>query len=415
MSKFLTRLASRDGVAAAGWAQRLRKLLHRHGLFERDDVEQGPAAVELSGRFCVVPFETAEVHSNGNIHLCCEAWLPRPAGNMHRNAPAKIWNSRAARQIRQSIHDGDFRYCDASICPKIAVGLPTKAEASEDPRIREIIEKQQVELEHPKWISLVNDRSCNLSCPSCRKSVINHSSGDPLVRVQNLQEKIVEAYFGVPHDQDFTINITGSGDPFASVTYRKFLFDLDGSDFPNVKVDLQTNGTLLNQRTWEKMHKIHEQIQRIVVSLDAATEATYNITRRGGNWNAVLKNIRHLAERRRNGEFLLLQLHFVAQHANYGEIADFVTLGLELDVDQIVFQRAINWWTWTEEEFAEVSVWRPEHPEHDAFMKVMTDPRLDDERVSLGNLTPLRREALARFSGTEPSEPSAEVHIEGEE
>ena len=245
--------------------------------------------------------------------------------------------------------------------------------------------------------------------------MINHSSGDPLLWVQRLQEKIVEAYFPEPHDRDFTINITGSGDPFASVTYRKFLFELDGSDFPNVKVDLQTNGTLLNQRTWDKMHKLHGQIRIIVVSLDAATEATYNITRRGGNWNAVLKNIRHLAQRRQNGEFLLLRLHFVAQHANYREIADFVTLGLELNVDQIAFQRAINWWTWTDEEFAEVSVWRSEHPEHDAFMKVMTDPRLDDERVFLGNLTPLRQEALARFSLMEPSEPSAEVRIEGEE
>lgn len=204
LPKFLTRLASMDKAVESEWALWLRERLRRHGLFERDEVD-------LSGRFCVMPFEMAEVNRNGDVYLCCESWLPRPAGNMHRNAPAKIWNSRAARQIRQSIHDGDFRYCDTSICPKIADGLPTKAEASaEDPRIREIIEKQQVELEHPTWISLVNDQSCNLSCPSCRKSVINHSSGDPLLWVQRLQEKIVEAYFPEPHDQDFTINITGS-------------------------------------------------------------------------------------------------------------------------------------------------------------------------------------------------------------
>ena len=38
--------------------------------------------------------------------------------------------------------------------------------------------------------------------------------------------------------------------------------------------------------------KIHNNIEILVISIDAATEKTYNIVRRGGNWKLLLKNLR---------------------------------------------------------------------------------------------------------------------------
>jgi hypothetical protein len=46
--------------------------------------------------------------------------------------------------------------------------------------------------------------------------------------------------------------------------------------------------------------------------------------------------------------------------------------------------------------FAERAIQRPTHPEHEAFLDVLLDPRLEDPVVYLSNLTDLRAVAAAR-------------------
>ena len=62
---------------------------------------------------------------------------------------------------------------------------------------------------------------------------------------------------------------------------------MDGAKFPNVLFNLQTNGVLFDEKTWDKMSKIQKNINTVIVSVDASTEKTYNITRRGGHWGKL--------------------------------------------------------------------------------------------------------------------------------
>lgn len=55
----------------------------------------------------------------------------------------------------------------------------------------------------------------------------------------------------------------------------------------------------------------------------------------------------------------------------------------------------LDWETFSPAEFAERAVQFPNHPEHAAFVEVLSDPRLADPIVNLMNLTELRSQAIA--------------------
>jgi pyruvate-formate lyase-activating enzyme len=353
----------------------------------------------LKGRFCGNPFTHFEVYEAGSVHQCCALWLPLRAGNLHSQSPDEIWNSQHAQDVRASILDGSFRYCDHELCPDLKRGaLPTRAEAAKDPFFKDIIENNKTEVKgRPRYFNFANDRSCNLSCPSCRTQRIQFSSGPAFEGRKRLQEKIEASFFTEPSDEPFVVSVTGSGDPFASRLFSDFLARLDGDNFPAMQVNLQTNGTMFTRKAWERLRKVHDRIGAVMVSFDAATEATYRITRRGGSWRQLLENMEFISGLRRDGWIKHLRADFVVQHANYREMPAFVELAQKFDVDGIVFSRASNWGTWTSAEYRKQCVWEPEHPEHPEFCRVVASRKLDHPRVSLGNLWVERQQALAEM------------------
>jgi sulfatase maturation enzyme AslB (radical SAM superfamily) len=355
-----------------------------------------PTDPDLADKFCSRPFEFFEINEAGSVNLCCPSWLPRPAGNLNAQDAWTIWNSARAQEIRRSVLDGDFKHCSRDLCPLIVSDtLPTRAQALQNPAWREIIDQRKTVLESgPKTINLSNDRSCNLSCPSCRTRRTNYTRGRAYTLRKRLQERLVAAFFSEPSHDVFTVNVTGSGDPFASRVFREFLYDLDSSKFPNLNVSLQTNGTLFNEKTWNKLHKIHGHIGAVIVSFDAAREETYRITRRGGDWRHLVQNVRFLSDLRASGKIGYLRLDYVVQFANFREMPEFVAFAQTLCVDEINFSKAANWGAWSAADFRRVSVWEPGHPDHGEFQRIVSSPILTDPRVFLGNLTGDRRRAV---------------------
>ncbi|HRE05570.1 MAG TPA: hypothetical protein PKX00_08175, partial [Opitutaceae bacterium] len=94
---------------------------------------------------------------------------------------------------------------------------------------------------------------------------------------------------------------------------------------------------LLTEKTWLNLRKIHGAVGSVLVWFDAATEATYSVTRRGGDWRQLLENMAFLSGLRRAGEIGELILYFVVQKANFREMADFVRLGKRFAADRVFF------------------------------------------------------------------------------
>lgn len=395
----------KKNLQKARWAlrirlERLRASLHYRfpGLFPGKGVTPAAAAnFPLAGRFCPNPFKQIDLEEGGIAFACCSSWLPTPMGNLKSNSLMDMWNGHAMQKIRESVFDGSFRYCRHDRCPVIQNGsLPTLEEAARDPLFTRVINQRELTVEHPpQFVNLVNDRSCNLYCPSCRTERINHHDGEQYEEIAVLQARLLEPYLATPNDRLFVLSITGSGDPFASRVYRDLLYSTDGAKYPNMKIALQTNGVLLTPRIWERMKGIHANISSIIISFDAASEFTYDITRRGGHWPTLLENAERMGALRKAGEVRHLRFDYVVQKANFREMIPFVDLSRTLGADRAYFSRLTDWGTWSKDTFMDQCVWEPGHPLNEEFIAVIRDPLFDDPFVDLGNMTKIRQKALA--------------------
>lgn len=344
----------------------------------------------LRTRFCPRPFQVLETRTNGDASTCCSSWMPATIGNIYRQGAEEIWNSPAAREIRRSVLDGDFRYCSRMFCPKITSrALPRKDEMGP---VGGLGRFEQRLARGPKRVLLSHDRSCNLSCPSCRTRVI--------VARKSEQERMAEVTESVllPLMADARlVKITGSGDPFASNHFRQLMTRLDGAAFPDLKLEIQTNGLLLDRQSWAEL-RLDGRVDSIWVSIDAARRETYELVRRGGAFGKLLKSLVFISRMRRAGRFRFFELAFVVQWRNYREIPEAIALARRIGADSVSLQVIRNWGTFTLPEFQRHNIADPNHPEHAEFLQVLKDRRLLWPEVQLGNLAPLHAAALASKS-----------------
>ena len=346
---------------------------------------------DLKGKFCHKPFDQFEIHPNGMVSVCCMSWLPEKIGSVGIKGVKEVFNSDKAQKIRESILDGSFSYCDHKLCPYIQNdSLPDKEEIT-DIRHKLIIENNQIEDLEPTFYNLCYDESCNLNCPSCRVNKISYYKGPAYEIKKRIQNELVKHLFGEPHDKYCVVNVTGSGDPFGSKLFRELLFNIDGNKYPKVFFNLQTNGVMFTPKYWGKMKKIQNNINTVIVSYDAGTPETYKITRRGGDWDQLQKNMKFLSSLRQDGLINELRIDCVVQKANYKELDKLVQIGLDLKVDKVYFSLVVDWGTWSPEVYEQNCVWKNTHPEFNNFIKILQNPIFDEPIVDLGNLTESRR------------------------
>ena len=342
--------------------------------------------IDLSNKFCEHPFDNFEPHSDGSVATCCMSWLPYLIGNINDQSPDSIYNSQKAQDIRRSILDGSFKYCDHRVCPRIQNrSLPNKDEITNE-RHRDIIDNNKVIMDYPIKINCLYDPSCNLSCPSCRVEKISFIKGEQYEYRLKIHNNLINFILKKDLVDGCTFNITGSGDPCGAKIFRDFLLNFDGDKHPEITIDLQTNGVMLTPKMWNSIHRIHKNIGLIMVSFDAALPSTYSKVRKGGDWEILINNIKNLCQQR--PEYIKrLRLDFVVQDSNYKEMPKFVTLGKSFGcVDMVCFSMITNW-VWTDEAFKEKAIWHKDHPDFEDFMSVLRSEELKDQNfVDMSNL-----------------------------
>ena len=343
--------------------------------------------------FCSKPFTWFEVsrgEREGEVYLCCPAWLPKSAGNLLDQDVAEIWNGPIAADIRRSILDQSFEYCNGKLCPYLQTHSGPVQRVSEvtDARLRMAIEDGLTIVPWgPRDINCSHDRSCNLSCPTCRVQVIMETKNRD--RILTIQNKLNDQAL---HDAEL-LYITGSGDPFGSPYFRKWLQTMKPSDMPNMKkIHLHTNGLLWTPRVWETIApEIRAFVKLADISIDAATPETYAINRRGGEFSRLLENLEFISgELRANGPLEWLGINMVVQENNFREMRQFVELGKRFGVDTVYFHKLVNWGTFSAKEYARRAVHQTSHPRYPDLVNTLLDPVFDDPIVYLGNLTDTR-------------------------
>lgn len=333
--------------------------------------------VDTEKRMCLNPFERAESASRNRLMFCCPAWLPVPFGQIEDGSVEEVWNSTAAQDIRASIHDGSYRYCSRMHCPMFT--------ADDMPHVADIKNAEMKEVHETKAtvlpprigrINLSHDRSCNLSCPSCRTDLIIADRAASR-KLNELAENTLLPLIRAAR----RVKITGSGDPFASRHYRWIIQQLTAEQDGPI-IDLQTNGLLL-ERSWEPLGLAGSgRVDTVLVSTDAATPETYRVVRRGGEYDDLLRNLEYLSELRASGEVRYVRVDFVVQALNFREMPAAARLSNDLGFDRIKFQMLRSWNTWSPEEFSRQHVGHPTHPEYQDLLAVLRDPILHGPKVA---------------------------------
>ncbi|MBE7443827.1 MAG: SPASM domain-containing protein [Planctomycetia bacterium] len=343
-----------------------------------------------SGRlFCSKPFKWFEItHLNkiGEVFLCCPAWLDTSIGNLQDQSVEEIWNGEKAQEIRRSILDVSFKYCNRSRCAFLQTesGPVEKIEDVKDKDLKAALEKDLTILPYgPRQIICTYDRSCNLSCPSCRTgTIVERKNKKQILKIQSRiqNEALKNAYY---------LHITGSGDPFGSPFFRKWLQTMKREDIQNVEtIYLQTNAQLWTPKMWRTIAKdIQQLIKSADISIDAASPETYEINRRGGSFKKLLENLEFISALRKNGPLEWIGISMVVQENNFREMPDFVRLGKRFNFDTVYFSQLVNYGTYSEEEYRNRAIHFPAHPRHSEFIDILKDEIFKEPIVQLGNLT----------------------------
>ena len=186
---------------------------------------------------CAVPFTSLEIHDRARF-LCCASWLTKYLPE--NSDPKQAWESKEANQIRESVLDGSYKYCDTVQCPylhqlehlgktSIGKGNPLIPKNNIPPYIQKKLDQYRNGGLKPSIIQFSFDRTCNLKCPSCRIEIFT-ANKKKILEVENTIELIQEQYGQYAE----TLYITGSGDPFISVGFRNFLRNFNQTKWPKL-------------------------------------------------------------------------------------------------------------------------------------------------------------------------------------
>jgi MoaA/NifB/PqqE/SkfB family radical SAM enzyme len=277
------------------------------------------------GKFCSAPFKIIQIDEDGDVMLCgCSLHMPHVIGNIYKDTLQNIWLGVQADQVRQAVVDEDFTYCNWA-CSNLPI-LPDR------PQILPAL------LDFPKIIKIDLDRSCNLKCPSCRETVIIEKNSPKINNQTKLYNEIIKWARENPTTQISIIPLA-SGEIFASHSGLQFLRSLIDYPHDNIRLDITTNGTLLNKNQ-ELIKNIKHLINSISISLDAATPETYSIVR-GGDWQEIMLGLEFI----QSIDISPLKFNFCIQKNNWHEIKLFVELADKFNA-HITYQKLLDWGHW---------------------------------------------------------------------
>lgn len=330
----------------------------------------------IHNQICEQPYTTIEVDINGEVALCaCADWMPSKVGNIFENSLTEILSNKLSQEIRRSMRESTFDYCNPANCGSIKNNLLTSMDTLDAEAQALIRDPSQFLM--PSRIWFAGDRTCNLSCPSCRTSVIKNKP-EQVAHLESLGQQIYKNLFSSPTDREVTIHTSTSGEVFASPLILGFINSINLAQFPNTKLALQTNGVLAKAR-WHRLGAMADQVTAITVTTDATKPDTYKILRRGGDWDQLQESLQWIAQKRKS-QPIWLSMRMVVQAENFDQIEEFYHQSIALGADTVEYCRLQNWGTYSLQQFVQQDVFAPEHPQYQEacaqLFRVQTDRRV---------------------------------------
>lgn len=320
-----------------------------------------------SDRFCKLPFTLLNVFSRSinqplTFSLCqCRGWMPMAFPEDFS------WNNQDAQELRLTILNGSFHYCNELRCPFLANNILPRREDVNDDYLREIITNNITNLpKGPEELTLGYDTTCNLSCPSCRDKV---HVADPQT-TQFLNKTMDRKLPSLLADVN-TLCLSQTGEALASPHYRRLLRSITPSKYPNLKIKLMSNLKLISQQTWAELGPTADNIKTLLLSIDGATPSTLEKLRRGLTWERMTEALAFARELRKSSKINHISVMFVIQKDNFRELPLMLELCSRYCVDHLSVARISSHGTYTHEQFRNIDVGDPSNPFYSEYHAII--------------------------------------------
>lgn len=304
-----------------------------------------PSTKSIPVHRCDYPRSVVNIDRHGRLFLCkCDGWVPFSVGHvLDYHSFQDIFGAPMSIKIQDSVDRGTFDYCDVRYC-----GITEQSITNQG-----------------YYISLGIDDSCNLQCPSCRGDMIFHTEPDYINTRMAWIDRVL-LWINQAGGMPIKILIGSNGDPFASVLYRRLMQEKLPA---NIRYEIRTNGLLIKQHLPEL--PIAGQIDRLEISIDAASASVYHDVRRPGKWNQLLDNLAFVAQLRRTQKIELIGF-FVIQKNNLSDVIPFIDFCRRFDMHP-GFTLLQDWGSWSN--FQEHCVQLESHPLYSRFLQTMNHPK----------------------------------------
>jgi sulfatase maturation enzyme AslB (radical SAM superfamily) len=283
-------------------------------------------------KLCNNPFESLEFDANLMVKNCCGVWTSviRKVEDMN---PWEMWNCPEFVELRKRVLVGDYSSChNLAPCAKLQAGHLKRLK----PHWKPVMETG------PKTLLFETGETCNLCCPQCRKYRYK-----PRPNQSFIDAKMREICIAFLHNCEW-LTLNCWGDLFVQEASMQLLQSIDKVKYPKLKIEIYTNGILLPKK-WHLI--VNSPIDKIQISIDAATKETYEQVRLGGKWEDLLNAIDFVKELRQNKIIQQLQFNFCVQTLNYCEIPAFLELAWQHRADIVHFAKLVKLWHHSEEWF----------------------------------------------------------------
>ena len=329
---------------------------------------------------CQLPFEYAEIRTDGTVNICCPQWNPISIGNALTENFDSIWNSDTANDIRNTIFDGSYSYCNSETCFNIQGYKSGKLLRPNTVESRNRLTSSVKNT--PSRVLFCVDRSCNLSCPSCRTSKQIQILGQERQNALHVVKNVLHSMFFEPHSELKIIGMDGTGEVFSSDVYRE-IFETEeifthSHKWPNLKFNINTNGTMMTEKYQKKFNNIFDNLLMLELSIDAGNKETYEKVRVGGDWDTLWKNLNYFYENNKHNSSVQWQWNLIIQQNNFQSIPKFVDIAnmFREKLPRLKIVKMLNWGTFSEERYLEQAVWMPSHSMYLEYINIMNLPRV---------------------------------------
>ena len=267
---------------------------------------------------CKAPFANMYFTIQGEVSPCwklpgyCDNWSPD-------RSIAKIWFGHKFEKYRNALEKNIFLNRCKECEKNINDGVWALAKAYEDLPIKQ----------YPSMMELELSNQCNLECLMCSGKL---SSGIrknrdklpplPMIYDDSFREQLHEF---IPHLNELRFN---GGEPFAQKIVLDICDDVARIN-PSLKINVATNGTVINKRV---RHIMDNNNLHINISIDSLIASRYEEIRINGNFEKLMENTTKFYQycKDNNSE---LSIMVNPMRNNWEEMVTFVNFTEGLDIN----------------------------------------------------------------------------------